>query len=336
MHSRPLLDDGLMTAARIDVTLRDGAFPAGFKWTLDDAETVVSAASAAKYEFIEIGYLGGPPDAHGMTFDNDTGVVTERLIERLVATAGSARLLAMLHPTVSLHPQALQRARECGLFGVRFVYHPSWASRLRDFAAAATELGLWHSVNLALVSHYEGDRLAAALASCAESAPQAVYLADTCAGLVPTDVVPIVDAALQLKIPLGVHMHDHLGLALANSLVAVRSGAALVDVSIGGVGRGAGNLQGELWECLRSARSGDWAPVHALLAAKKAVARRTGSARCINWPSVVSGALNLLPPEEDGIARALALAPAPDEQQLLSATLKHVRSVLEREPLCRV
>jgi len=42
-------------------------------------------------------------------------------------------------------------------------------------------------------------------------------------------------------IPLGFHAHNNLQLAIANALVAIESGAEEIDVSMGGLGRSAGN-----------------------------------------------------------------------------------------------
>jgi 4-hydroxy 2-oxovalerate aldolase len=43
----------------------------------------------------------------------------------------------------------------------------------------------------------------------------------------------------------GFHAHDNLGLALANSLAAIDAGATIVDSSVKGMGRGAGNTRTE-------------------------------------------------------------------------------------------
>jgi len=43
------------------------------------------------------------------------------------------------------------------------------------------------------------------------------------------------------KVPLGIHCHDDLGLATANTLAAVKAGASIVDVAVNGLGERAGN-----------------------------------------------------------------------------------------------
>jgi 4-hydroxy 2-oxovalerate aldolase len=49
-----------------------------------------------------------------------------------------------------------------------------------------------------------------------------------------------------LDIPVGFHAHNNLGMAIANSLVAIESGATYIDVTCRGLGAGAGNCQSEV------------------------------------------------------------------------------------------
>ncbi|MBF0570586.1 MAG: 4-hydroxy-2-oxovalerate aldolase [Candidatus Omnitrophica bacterium] len=51
----------------------------------------------------------------------------------------------------------------------------------------------------------------------------------------------------KLDIPVGFHGHNNLGLAVSNSLTAIRSGAKIIDGTIRGFGAGAGNCQLEVF-----------------------------------------------------------------------------------------
>ena len=74
-----------------------------------------------------------------------------------------------------------------------------------------------------------------------EAGAEAVVLCDTNGGHLPWDVeratAAVVDA-VPSEIVVGVHAHDDSGVAVANSLAAVRGGACLVQGTANGVGNG--------------------------------------------------------------------------------------------------
>lgn len=76
--------------------------------------------------------------------------------------------------------------------------------------------------------------------------PDILYLADTNGCLTPFQTKTLVDVFVSLTdIPLGMHLHNNQGLAYANALQAIDSGASLIDSTFTGIGRSAGNTQTE-------------------------------------------------------------------------------------------
>jgi 4-hydroxy 2-oxovalerate aldolase len=76
---------------------------------------------------------------------------------------------------------------------------------------------------------------------------QAIIIMDSTGTYLPSDVqerVSKLKAFTNMKV--GFHAHNNLGCAVANSLVAVQSGADMVDACIRGFGAGAGNAPLEL------------------------------------------------------------------------------------------
>ena len=70
--------------------------------------------------------------------------------------------------------------------------------------------------------------------------------ADTFGQMTPKNTESLISAfASTLEAKIGVHMHDNMGLAFANTISAVSSGAEFVDSTIAGIGRGPGNLRTE-------------------------------------------------------------------------------------------
>ena len=63
-----------------------------------------------------------------------------------------------------------------------------------------------------------------------------VSLADTIGVATPLEVEALVARVSGAGIPVGVHLHDTRGLAMANALSALRAGAVRIDASVGGLG----------------------------------------------------------------------------------------------------
>ena len=74
-----------------------------------------------------------------------------------------------------------------------------------------------------------------------------VILMDSAGAYLPSDVTKKVKVLTSfLKIDVGFHAHNNLGLSIANSVAAVKAGAKIVDATSRGLGAGAGNCQLEV------------------------------------------------------------------------------------------
>lgn len=74
-----------------------------------------------------------------------------------------------------------------------------------------------------------------------------IYMVDSFGGVYPEDVKEAVEAIKgEINITIGFHGHNNLELGLANSLTAQKFGCDVIDATITGMGRGAGNLKTEL------------------------------------------------------------------------------------------
>ena len=72
------------------------------------------------------------------------------------------------------------------------------------------------------------------------------YLADSFGNCTPIRLANLCEYLIKKKINIkkfGFHAHDNLGLALKNSVTAIKYGFCIIDTSVMGMGRGAGNLK---------------------------------------------------------------------------------------------
>jgi 2-isopropylmalate synthase len=80
------------------------------------------------------------------------------------------------------------------------------------------------------------------LAAAQEAGAERLVLCDTNGGMLPDEIATVVgDVSGQASVPLGIHVHNDAGCAVANSLVAVRAGAFQVQGTINGYGERTGN-----------------------------------------------------------------------------------------------
>jgi 2-isopropylmalate synthase len=82
----------------------------------------------------------------------------------------------------------------------------------------------------------------AVLAAAEEAGAERLVLCDTNGGMLPFDIGRVVgDVKAQVSVPLGIHVHNDAGCAVANSLVAVDAGVQQVQGTINGYGERTGN-----------------------------------------------------------------------------------------------
>jgi 4-hydroxy 2-oxovalerate aldolase len=74
----------------------------------------------------------------------------------------------------------------------------------------------------------------------------AVIIMDSTGSFYPEDVEKYFTELNKIGIQLGFHGHNNLGLAVSNSLMAIKCGAEIIDVTVNGFGAGAGNTPLEI------------------------------------------------------------------------------------------
>lgn len=285
----------------VDVTLRDGGFRTNFAWTMDEVLRIATSTAAAGADYVELGYMGGVPELHGVANPGPTANVSPDVVASVRHRLPSAGLAAMIHPQTFDSTAPFPDFKAAGLELVRLVYHPSWHEKLAALVDSAKAAGLRVSVNVALASRYAPEELAETIGRVLEIHPDVLYIADTCASLMPQDVTAMFANLPGVRADWGIHAHDFLSLAFANSLAAVSNGARYVDGSLFGIGRGAGNLRLELWLAFAQGRGGERGCIRAIGDGLAAVEARLGSLQVADLASIACGVLNLTPPQEDAL-----------------------------------
>lgn len=109
---------------------------------------------------------------------------------------------------------------------------------------------IWYetSLNIMALSSVPEQQLTKAFEMVKESPVDVVYIVDSFGSLDPKDIEHQVKK-FQALIPdkqLGIHTHNNMQLAFANTLTALQNGVTFLDSSVYGMGRAAGNCNTEL------------------------------------------------------------------------------------------
>lgn len=233
----------------LDCTLRDGGYVNDWKFGRDAIKGISQKICQTGIEIFEVGFIKGD------SFDPDKAVFPDlQSIEDVIAPKSSKlRYVGMIDMS---NPVPLERLVPCNgrsVDGIRVIFKKDKIDEAYEYCRKIQELGYFISVNIVSTDLYSDAELIDVLRRFNSLKPFAVSIVDTF-GLIKRKqflkMAYLFDSNLDPEICLAYHAHNNLQQAFGNAEALVEMNLKrdlVIDACIFGMGRGAGNLNLELF-----------------------------------------------------------------------------------------
>ena len=238
----------------VDVTLRDGGIVVNFDYGLSRMQKIKTALEASGVEYIETGYIDEKKgSSEGRTcFDNEIS------IQNTLLSSGKkpgVSYFAMIDYG-AFDVNKLQPRSKNGIDGIRLAFHKeNWEASIK-LGKIIIEKGYDLYIQPMVSMRYTDDEYRRLIQVCNTElgAAKGFYIVDSFGQMDNAALIHLLELADQyvsMSMKLGFHAHNNRQMAYSNALSFVDYNARhdmMLDSSIMGMGKGAGNLCTELIE----------------------------------------------------------------------------------------
>lgn len=257
----------------LDCTLRDGGYVNDWKFGHNNIVSIFERLVASRVEFIEVGFID-----QAREYDSDRAIFPDmKSVNRTYANLdkGEAMTCAMIdygHADLD----KICPANESCIDAIRVIFKKAIREQAMAYVAELKKLGYKVFAQLVSITSYEDDELMDLIRIANEVKPFAVSMVDTY-GLCHSDTLmhymEILDKNLDPEIQLGYHAHNNFQLGYANCIEMLSyktERPVLVDGTIYGMGKSAGNCPLELIAMYLNGRHGKNYDIYQVLEAADA------------------------------------------------------------------
>jgi len=233
-----------MNIKLLDCTLRDGGYYTNWDFDKTVVKEYFNSFNNLPVDYLEIGYRSNPMNSYLGEYFYCPQYVLEEAKEN-----SSKKLVIILNEKDVRAEHVPNLLQPClGYISmVRIAIDPKNFKRALVLAEAVKKLGFEVGFNVMYMSNWESEKDFLNQIKEVTGIADYFYMVDSFGGVYPEDVKKTFDIVRsQTNVDIGFHGHNNLQLALINTLTAIDCGASIVDATVTGMGRGAGNLQTEL------------------------------------------------------------------------------------------
>jgi len=232
-----------------DCTIRDGGLVNDFHFTDEFVKAQYDTCVAAGVDYMEIG-KNNSPTLQSVDDFGKWNFCKEEDIRSIVGENDTDMKIAVMSDIGRTVPSELLPKSESVIDMVRIATYIHQIPAAIELINEAHAKGYETTVNIMAISKSFDDELDEVLEALSKTPVDVIYIADSFGSFYPEQINRLTEKYLKVAElsgkKIGIHAHNNLQLAYANTIEAMTYGASFLDVTISGLGRGAGNCPLEL------------------------------------------------------------------------------------------
>ncbi|MEC9227197.1 MAG: hypothetical protein VYA21_00105, partial [Verrucomicrobiota bacterium] len=220
----------------IDCTFRDGGYYTLWDFPSSAVQEYLSCCGQLGVDIVELGFRSPPSDrqlgAHAFTSDEFINSFSLPASLKLAVMVNASDYIAEPDTLLNSFPKS---AADSKVSIVRIAAHRSEIKDVSEIVYRLHDLGFEVVLNIMQCSEIDLNFLESNVELLNALPVGVIYFADSTGSALPSDIFGLISSCTGLiKHPLGIHAHDNMGFALANSLSALEAGAKWVDTTVMG------------------------------------------------------------------------------------------------------
>ncbi len=229
----------------LDATMRDGGLVNNFRFTDEFVKDLYKANIAAGVDYMEFGYKASTDIFKEEDFgkwkfckeDDIRAIVGDNESDLKIAVMSDVGRTDYKRDIIDRKDSVIDMIRTA-----TYIHQiPTAIEMIED----AKEKGYETTVNIMAISKVNEEDLSNGLELLGQSGVDCIYLVDSFGSFYPEQMSKLADRYLEIGAKynktIGIHAHNNQQLAFANTIEALTHGVSLLDATVSGMGRGAGN-----------------------------------------------------------------------------------------------
>ncbi len=231
----------------LDCTIRDGGLMNNWMFTEDTVKNVYKALCKAGVDIMEIGYLSSEK-SYSRKENGPWKFCAEKDIKRIIGDKKPPLKIGVMADIGRIEYKDIPKKSQSSIDIVRVACYAKDVDKALDLANHCMDKGFEAVVQLMAISKVIERELDEALNDLSKSDVSGVYIVDSFGALYCEEVEAFVKKYIK-ALPgktVGFHGHNMQQLAFSNTIEAIIHGANMLDATMFGIGRAAGNCPLEL------------------------------------------------------------------------------------------